>query len=149
MHLLHPLFMGSLLSLLSLGTAYAAPSWLTLVGDPTVSSSDYVQFDPSGISRANEQPTIPVRVSRSHPRTTKSGVVFRSFESVAEVNCSKRKAYYLQASFFASPDFQGESFKTEVYDASDRRPMEFRLIKGKPTQRMINAACNTGAIKSI
>lgn len=149
MRLLHPLYMGCLVSLLSLGTAYAAPSWLTLVGDPTVSSSDYIQFDPSAISHASEQPTIPVRVSRSHPRTTKGGTVFRSFESVAEVNCIKKKAYYLQASFFSAPDFQGEPFKTEVYDAQDRRSMEFRLIKGKPTQRMINAACNSRAIKTI
>lgn len=131
------------------GSACASPNWLTLVGDPALPSSDYIQFDPGGLTREGEQLTIPVRVSRSLPRATREGIVFRSFESLAAVDCGKRTAHFLQATFFEAPDFQGEPFRTEVFNALDRRPMEFRLIKGEPTRRVINAACNLTAIKSL
>ena len=149
MHPIHHTLLVCLISLVGLGTAFASTSWLTLVGDPAVPSSDYVQFDPAALSRDGEQPTIPVRVSRSQPRTNKDGVVFRSFESVVAVDCSKRTARYLWAKFYEAPDFHGEPFRTDVFDALDPRPMEFRLIQGEPTQRMINAACKLGAIKSL
>lgn len=149
MHLIRHTLLFYLISLLGLGPACASPRWLTLVGDPAIPSSDYIQFDPAALSRDGEQPTIPIRVSRSQPRTNKDGVVFRSFESVVAVDCSKRTARYLWAKFYEAPDFHGEPFRTDVFDPLDPRPVEFRLIQGEPTQRMINAACNLGAIKSL
>lgn len=133
----------------ALGSAYASSNWLTLVGDPADPSSDYIEFDPGALTRDGGQASIPVRVSRSSPRTSKEGIVFRSFESVVAVNCKKRVARFLQATFFAEPDFQGVPFRTEVFGPLDLRPMEFRLIKGAPTRRVIDAACNTAAIKSL
>ena len=149
MHPIHHTLLVCLVSVVGLRTAFASSNWLTLVGDPAVPSSDYIQFDPAALSRDGEQPTIPVRVSRSQPRTTKEGIVFQSFESVVAVDCSKRSARYLVATFFAAPDFQGEPLRTMVFDPLDPRPVEFRLIQGEPTQRMINAACNLGAVKSL
>lgn len=149
MHPIHHISLVCLISLLSLGSACASSNWLTLVGDPAIPSSDYVQFDPAALSRDGEQPTIPVRVSRSQPRTSKDGIVFRSFESVVAVDCSTRTARYLKATFYAAPDFQGEPLRTDVFGPLDPRPMEFRLIQGEPTERMINAACNLGAVKSL
>ena len=149
MHPIHHTLLVCLVSLVSLGTACASTSWLTLVGDPAIPSSDYIQFDPAALSRHGEQPTIPIRVSRSQPRTSTDGIVFQSFESVVAVDCSKRTARYLQATFFAAPDFQGVPLRTVVFHTLDLRPVEFRLIQGEPTQRMINAACNLGAIKSL
>ncbi len=132
-----------------LGSAYASSNWLVLVGDPADPSSDYIEFDPSALTRDGEQASIPVRVSRSSPRTSKEGIVFRSFESLVAVDCKRRTARFLQATFFAEPDFQGVPFRTEVFGPKDPRPMEFRLIKGAPARRVIDAACNTTAIRSL
>ena len=146
--ILHTLLV-CLVCAVSFGSAYASSNWLTLVGDPADPSSDYFEFDPSALTLDAGQATIPVRVSRSSPRTSKEGIVFRSFESVVAVDCKKRTARFLQATFFAEPDFQGSPFRTEVFGPQDLRPMEFRLIKGAPTRRVIDAACSTTGIKSL
>lgn len=146
--ILHSLLVG-LVWAVGLGSACASSNWLTLVGDPSDPSSDYIQFDPGALTRDAGQATIPVRVSRSSPRTSKEGIVFRSFESVVAVDCSKRTARFLQAAFFAEPDFQGTPFRTEIFSPLEPRPVEFRLIKGAPTRRLINAACDATAIKSL
>jgi hypothetical protein len=138
-----------LVCFVGLGSAHASSNWLTLVGDPADPASDYIQFDPSALARDGEIPTIPVRVSRTSPRTSKEGIVFRSFESVVAVDCKRRTARFLRASFYAEPDFKGTPLRTEVFGPLDIRPMEFKLIKGAPTRRVIDAACNTTAIKSI
>lgn len=141
--------LACLVWLAGLGSASASSNWLTLVGDPSDPASDYIQFDPGALTLDAGQATLPVRVSRSKPRTTKDGTVFRSFESVVAVDCSKRTAHFLQAAFFAEPDFKGLPFKTEVFSPLDPRPVEFRLIKEAPRRRMINAACDTAAIRSL
>ena len=41
----------------ALSAAHAAPTWLTLVGDPHDPTADYIQFDPSGLARDNGLPT--------------------------------------------------------------------------------------------
>ena len=128
--------------------ALASPTWLTLVGDPNDPTADYIQFDPSGLARGNGLPTLPVRVSRAHARTSQEGIVFRSFEAVVAVQCKKRTAHFVRASFYAQPDFKGTSFRTVVFAPSDIRLMAFREIKGEPTLRIVRAACNT-AIKTI
>jgi hypothetical protein len=133
---------------LSWSCAQAAPTWLTLVGDPQDATADYIEFDPGSLAGKKGVPTLAVRVSRARPRTSKEGIVFRSFESVVAVECRKRTAHFVQASFFAEPDFKGSAFKTVVFGPSDVRPMAFREIKGDPTRRIVRAACNT-TIKSI
>ena len=131
-----------------LSAAHASPTWLTLVGDPNDPTADYIQFNPSGLARDNGLPTIPIRVSRVHPRTSQEGIVFRSFEAVVAVHCKKNTAHFVNTSFYAQPDFKGTSFRTVVFAPSDIRLMAFREIKGEPTQRVVRAACNT-AIKTI
>ena len=74
----------------ALSAAHAAPTWLTLVGDPHDPTADYIQFDPSGLARDNGLPTLPIRVSRVRPRTSQEGIVFRSFEAVVAVHCKKK-----------------------------------------------------------
>lgn len=125
-----------------LSAAHASSSWLTLVGDPLDPTADYIQFEPSGLARDKGVPTLPVRVSRALPRTSQEGIVFRSFEAVIAVHCKKGTARFLRTSFYAEPAFQGSPFRTVVFDPSDIRPMAFREIKGKPTQRVVRAACN-------
>ena len=145
-----PLYTALLACLASAGlsAAHASPTWLTLVGDPNDPTADYIQFDPSGLARDNGLPTLPIRVSRVHPRTSQEGIVFRSFEAVVAVQCEKNTAHFVNTSFYAQPDFKGTSFRTVVFAPSDIRLMAFREIKGEPTLRVVRAACNT-AIKTI
>ena len=132
----------------ALSAAHAAPTWLTLVGDPHDPTADYIQFDPSGLARDKDLPTLPIRVSRVRPRTSQEGIVFRSFEAVVAVHCKKNTAHFVNTSFYAQPDFKGTSFRTVVFAPSDIRLMAFREIKGEPSLRVVRAACNT-AIKTI
>jgi len=46
-------------------------------------------------------------------------------------------------------DFEGQPFKTVVFDPTDIRPMAFKEIKGAPTQRVVRAACRRSAVKSV
>lgn len=118
-------------------------NWLTIAGDPADASADYIQIDPTAVVARQGLQTIPVRVSRVRQRTTKDGVNFRSFEGIAGIDCQARSARYLESSFYAAPDFAGESFRTDVYPPTDERPMAFREIKGNPTQRIVRAACSS------
>ena len=142
MRLLYPALLACLAGAVQ-PEAHAAPTWLTLVGDPQDQAGDYVQFDPRGLARKNGVPTLPVRVSRARARSSQEGLVFRSFEAVVAVHCKDQTARFLRASFYAAPDFQGIPFKAVVFEPSDVRPMAFREIKGEPTQRLMRAACNT------
>ena len=141
---MHPFYPALLACFAGVGftAAHALPTWLTLVGDPQDPTVDYIQFDPSGLARDKGLPTLPIRVSRVHPRTSHEGIVFRSFEAVIEVDCKTGAARFVRTSFYAEPDFKGTSFRTVVFAPSDPRPMAFREIKGEPAQRVVRAACN-------
>ena len=145
-----PIYSALIVCLAGVGSsaAHASPTWLTLVGDPQDPTADYIQFDPSSLARDKGLPTVPVRVSRVRPRTSREGIVFRSFEAVVAVHCKKETARFVRASFYAEPDFKGTSFRTVVFGPTDIRTMAFREIKGEPTQRLVRAAYNT-AVKSI
>jgi hypothetical protein len=125
------------------GAAPADNNWLTLVGDPRDPTADYIQLDPRSISRDKNLRTVPVRVSRVHARTSKEGIVFRSFEGLAAIDCQSRTGRILRASFYAEPDFRGIPARSVVFKPDDLRPLAFREVSGKPTQRVVQAACNT------
>jgi hypothetical protein len=127
----------------NLSAAQAKDNWLTLVGDPGGPTADYIQLSSGAISREKNVRTVPVRVSRVHSRTSKEGIIFRSFEGVAAINCHSRTAHILRASFYAEPDFRGTAFRTVVFKPDDVRPLAFREVSGKPTERVVQAACNT------
>jgi hypothetical protein len=123
--------------------AQAGDYWLTLVGDPKDQTADYIQLNPSGLSRDKNRRIVPVRVSRVHARTSKEGIVFRSFEGVAAIDCVSGSARILQASFYAEANFKGKPIRVEVFKPDDVRPLAFRGVSGQPTQRVVLAACNT------
>ena len=139
---------GCLLAIFSM-PSQAAPSWLTLVGDPANPDGDYIEFDPTSLTRKNGRPVISIRVSWALARTSKEGIVFRSFESRVVVDCKQASARFLRASFYKAPDFEGQPFKTVVFGPRDIRPMAFKEIKGAPTQRVVRAACRHSAVKSV
>ncbi|MDO8251851.1 MAG: hypothetical protein Q7T78_19345 [Rhodoferax sp.] len=131
------------LALFHVNAAQAEGNWLTLVGDPKDQAADYIQLNPSGLSRDKNRRIVPVRVSRVHARTSKEGIVFRSFEGVAAIDCVSGSARILQASFYAEANFKGKPIRVEVFKPDDVRPLAFREVSGQPTQRVVRAACNT------
>ena len=139
---------GGVLALACL-PSLAVSSWLALVGDPANPSADYIEFDPASLTRENGLPVLAVRVSRAHPRTSKEGIVFRSFESAVAVDCQQASARFLRASFYAESAFKSQPFRTVVFAPTDVRPMAFREIAGAPTQRLVRAACRHSAVKSL
>ena len=127
----------------------AASSWLALVGDPANPAADYIEFDPASLAQENGLPVLSIRVSRVLARTTKEGIVFRSFESTVAVDCRQASARFVRASFYAEPGFKGQPFRTVTFGPADVRPMAFREIQGAPTQRVVRAACRHSAVKSL
>lgn len=116
---------------------------------PADPASDYVQFSPAPLAQDQGLPALAVRVSRVRPRTSKEGVVFRSFESVVAVDCARANARFLRMSFFDQPGFKGELFRTVLFDLADVRPIIFREIQGAPAQPMVRAACKHSAVQSV
>lgn len=131
------------IALFHVNAAQAEDNWLTLVGDPKDQTADYIQLDPSGLSRDRNRRVVPVRVSRAHARTSKEGIVFRSVEGVAAIDCVSGSARILKASFYAEANFKGTPIRVEIFKPGDVRPMAFRDVSGQPAQRVVRAACNT------
>lgn len=131
-----------LASLLLTGISPAA-EWFTVAGYPDDPKVDVVQIDPVPVQVQGDDVTMRVRVSRSAERRSARGVVFRSFEATARINCKSRTAYFLSSSFYAEPGFRGEPFRTDVFGPQELRPMAFREIPGNPSERIINAACKS------
>ena len=148
MNLICAAWAGCLLAVFSM-PSQAEPTWLTLVGDPSNLSADYIEFDPASLTQENDLPVMSIRVSRALPRTSKEGIVFRSFESVVAVDCKRASARFLRASFYAEPGFKGTLIRTVTFGPTDVRPMAFREIQGAPTQRVVRAACEHSAVKSL
>lgn len=148
MKLTYAAWVGCVLAFVSM-PSLAASSWLTLVGDSANPAADYIEFDPASLTRENGVPVLSIRVSRALPRTSKEGIVFRSFESAVAVDCQQASARFIRASFYAEPAFKGQPFRTVVFRPKDVRPMAFREIQGAPTQRVVRAACRHSAVKSL
>jgi hypothetical protein len=132
----------ALIGLSLLGGALAAQAgWFTVAGVAGDDRGDYVQVDPVSLRSDGARRWLDVRVSRAAERTSTEGVRFRSFEGVAEVDCSASTARYVSATFYAEPHFAGTPIARLDY-ASDRvRPMAFRQIPGDFSARVIRAAC--------
>lgn len=117
--------------------------WFTLAGDAGSSTSDYIQIDLASVTGHTPNPTIVVRVSRSKPRTSREGIMFRSFVAPTEIDCQQKTARFLSSAFYAQSNFQGLPFRTEIFDKTDIRPMAFREFPNDPTGRTIRAACQS------
>ena len=117
--------------------------WFTVAGYPGDAAVDLVQIDPVPVRTQGSQVVMHVRVSRSLPRTSAQGTVFRSFEAEALIDCKLRSAHFVNSRFYAEPAFAGTPFRTETYEGREKRPMAFRGIAGNPSERIITAACKT------
>jgi hypothetical protein len=123
-------------------TTLAHADWFTVAGVAGDDQEDYVQVDPTRIRSDGERRLLDVRVSRTKARTSMDGVVFRSFQGVAEVDCARSRARYVSATFYAAPHFTGPPVTSLEYSENSQRPMAFREISGGFTARVIRAACS-------
>ena len=131
----------------AMGTAQAS-TWLTMRGEPDDDTNDIVEVNPESMEGKTELRTMQVRVSRSHQRTSRDGVVFRSFLSVVEFDCVKNTARFVSADFYHLPMWRGAVHQTMVYSRDQMRPMVFREMTPNPTERIIRAACKSGDVLS-
>ena len=125
-----------------------ASTWLTMRGEPDDDANDIVEVNPESIEGKTELRTMQVRVSRAHQRTSRDGVVFRSFLSVVEFDCAKNTARFVSAEFYHLPMWRGPVHHTMVYSREQTRPMVFREMTPNPTERIIRAACKTSDVLS-
>jgi hypothetical protein len=126
------------------GAVPAQASWFTIAGIAGDDRADYVQVDPATLRSDGDRRWLAVRVSRVSERTSTEGIRFRSFESMAEVDCSASTARYVSATFHAKPHFAGPPIARLDYPPEHLRPMVFRQIAGDFSTRIIRAACVVG-----
>lgn len=130
-----------------MGTVQAS-TWLTMRGEPDDDTNDIVEVNPESMEGKTELRTMQVRVSRAHQRTSRDGVVFRSFLSVVEFDCAKNTARFVSAEFYHLPMWRGPVHHTMAYSREQMRPMVFREMTPNPTERIIRAACKTSDVLS-
>lgn len=131
----------------AMGAAQAS-TWLTMRGEPDDAANDIVEVDAESIEGKTELRTMQVRVNRAQQRTSRDGVVFRSFVSVVEFDCSKSTARFLSADFYRLPLWRGAVHQSLVYSRDQVRPMVFREMTPNPSERIIRAACKSGEVLS-
>ena len=132
----------------TLGATAHASTWLTMRGEPDDAANDVVQVDVESIDGKAEMRTMLVRVSRAQQRTSRDGVVFRSYLSVVEFDCAKSSARFLSADFYSLPLWRGAAHQSLVYGRDQVRPMVFRDMTPNPSERIIRAACKSGDVLS-
>lgn len=128
--------------------AFAAETWLTIVGEPGYSGSQYIQVNPAQIDIKGDIRIIPVRISRATTWTTDDGIQFRSAQAEVLIDCDRQTARYLNAAFYVRSDFQGQAFKVLSYAKEDLRPAAFADIGEHLNARIIKAACNAKNVTS-
>jgi hypothetical protein len=95
----------------------AEDNWLTLVGEPKDPAADYIQLNPSGLSRDKNMRSVPVRVSRAHARTSKDGIVFRSVEGGGRDRLRKWYRAHLAGFVLRAGKFQGNAHSRPGFQA--------------------------------
>ncbi|MDB5894863.1 MAG: hypothetical protein JWQ88_2394 [Rhodoferax sp.] len=118
----------------------ASNTWFTVLGDPDNASVNTVQVDP--VDRDNDPRTMRVRVSRSEARSSWDGVPYRSYTSNVFFDCERGSARYLNVTYYAQANWQGEPGKTVDYTTGPVRNMAFKDVTPNPTQRIVHAACS-------
>jgi hypothetical protein len=126
---------------LAFGLAHAEETWLTLAGDPQEPKGDYIQLDPAALTRENDLRTLPLRVSGGYTRTSQDGIAYRSLTGIAAIDCQKRTARIVRASYYAEPEFKGAPFKTSDAGAQIN-PVTLRGLDADRTKQLIHAACD-------
>jgi hypothetical protein len=131
-----------LLCLALLACAGARAEWLTLGGSPGDAGNSYVQVDPTSVEVDGAHRIVHLRLSLAQDRTTRDGIVFRSFDARVNVDCAARNARYVSATYFGQPNFVGEPIAVRHFADDDVRPMTLGNAPRDLAGRTVNAACS-------
>ena len=115
-------------------------AWFTIVGDARQPQAETLQVDPVALKVEGDFKTMKVRVNRAQELRNWSEVAYRSYEARVLFNCRTRRAFYLDASFFQEPLWQGKPHQVEDY-MHDPKPVLFNGMDPNLTGRGIPAAC--------
>ena len=128
--------------------AAQASTWLTMRGEPDDEANDIVEVNVESLEGKPELRTMQVRVNRAQQRTSQGGLVFRSFLSVVEFDCTQDSARYVSMDFYRLPMWRGAVHQTRIYGRDQVRPMGLRDMTLNPTERIIRAACKSSDVLS-
>ena len=131
----------------ALGSAHAAPMWLTVIGDPTQPAVDTVEVDASSAVTFGKARLVGIRVNRAKDRMALDKQPFRSYESLVVIDCDKRTARHNSQTLFPEPLWKGVP-RAHTYDEKDIREMAFRGVEPNPKERIIKAACSIDLVQS-
>lgn len=155
---------ASLVALVCLGAA-ASPlavkpmagltdDWLTISGEPdeaigpTLSAPDIVQVKPRSLAGSRDTRTLLVRVSRGALRTSGDGAEYRSYASVVEFDCSHSAARHLWIDYHREALWRGTPHKSMVFPRGSVRPVALGDTSPNSVNRLLRAACKSGAVVS-
>lgn len=120
-------------------TGSATDLWFTLHGDPHEPTKNLIEVRPEPVG-LDQRVVLDLRVSRDQMRTSFRGQKYRSYYAKAVINCHNHKAWYLWLSYYAQPQWKGETVGREDY-TEGQAPVLFKDVPGEPYKRMIHAAC--------
>ena len=115
----------------ALGSAHAAPMWLTVMGDPPQPAVDTVEVDASSAVTFGKARLVGIRVNRAKDRMALDKQPFRSYESLVVIDCDKRTARHNSQTLFPEPLWKGVP-RAHTYDEKDIREMAFRGGRAQP-----------------
>lgn len=122
--------------------AQAQDTWFTVVGNLGDPESDIVDIQPQSLPSSPGFVNYLVRVNRAKLRSSWDDIPYRSYTASVMIDCAAQKGRYTSIAFHMMPLWAGKPHKSQVFSATEERPMLFRSIEPNPTERIIRAACS-------
>ncbi len=117
----------------------AATKWFTLTGDRDDTSKNLIEILPEPVGM-DQRVLLDLRVSRDQMRTSFRGKTYRSYYAKVVVDCTVRRAWYLQLTYYALPLWVGAVTAQERYTEGEAEVL-FRDMSTEWSQRVVSAAC--------
>ncbi len=117
----------------------AAAKWFTLTGDRDDTSKNLIEILPEPVGM-DQRVLLDLRVSRDQMRTSFRGKTYRSYYAKVVVDCTARRAWYLQLTYYALPLWVGAVTAQERYVEGEAEVL-FRDMSTEWSQRVVTAAC--------
>lgn len=117
----------------------AATKWFTLTGDRDDTSKNLIEILPEPVGM-DQRVLLDLRVSRDQMRTSFRGKTYRSYYAKVVVDCTARRAWYLQLTYYALPLWVGAVTAQERYTEGEAEVL-FRDMSTEWSQRVVSAAC--------
>lgn len=117
----------------------AATQWFTLTGDRDNARNNLVEILPEPVGM-DQRVLLDLRVSRDQMRTSFRGKNYRSYYAKVVVDCTARRAWYLQLTYYALPLWVGAVTAQERYVEGEAEAL-FKDMSSEWSQRVVSAAC--------